>query len=90
MKEQSRLKNLEPELSDAEIEPAVTTLYENISTYGLLLFEPDGDADGVGLEVFDLLLGYFERTESYIRCARIRDFIIEYKKRWPDYKMPEE
>ena len=51
--------------------------------YGISLFEPDGTANGVGLEGLELLLEHFEARESYGRCAYIKRVMDEYKKRWP-------
>lgn len=57
-------------------------LYGGLRKFGISLFEPDGKANG-GIEYLLVLLRYFEKIESYGRCVRIRDWIKEYRKRWP-------
>lgn len=58
-------------------------MFATLLEYGIGLFEPDGTANGVGLEMLELLLEYFEQRESYGRCAYIKRIMDEYKKRWP-------
>ena len=57
-------------------------LYGGLLKFGISLFEPDGKANG-GIVYLLTLLRYFEKIESYGRCARIRDWMKEYRKRWP-------
>ena len=58
-------------------------MYGNLVEYGITLFEPDGTANGVGLESLELLLEHFEKRNSPGRCKYIRSVMEEYKKRWP-------
>lgn len=51
--------------------------------YGITLFEPDGHVNGIGLEMLELVLEYFEQRESYGRCAYIKEIKDEYQRRWP-------
>ena len=58
------------------------SLYENLLKSGISLFEPDGNANG-GVRYMVFLLQYFEKIESYDRCEVIKEWLKEYRKRWP-------
>jgi hypothetical protein len=50
---------------------------------GVEIFEPDGKSDGMpGLYYLEMLLSFFEAEESYEKCIRIRDWIVEFHERW--------
>ena len=53
--------------------------------FGIEVFEPDGESDGLpGLYYLERMLTYFEAEESYERCAHLRDWITEFRGRWPE------
>ena len=59
------------------------SMYAALLRHGIELFEPDGRAGGIGLEMLEHLLEHFEQKESYGRCAYIKRIKDEYQRRWP-------